>query len=119
MLAEPDEPARTEKSGSTLFWGGMAIVTAGCLFAGLFWLGYRGNWSAPIGPVSDGSIAAIGRALLTRYSMAFELISLALLVAILGALAIARAGRTRADSTTPDETVSSQFVPKPQPAVTV
>ena len=32
---------------------------------------------------------AIGRALLTTYSMAFELISLALLVAILGALAIA------------------------------
>jgi hypothetical protein len=97
----------------------MAFVTAGCLFACLFWLGYRGNWSAPAGPVSDGSIAAIGRALLTRYSMAFELISLALLVAILGALAIARAGRTRPDSIAPDETVSSKFVTKPQPAVTV
>jgi NADH-quinone oxidoreductase subunit J len=119
MLAEPDEPARTEKSGSTLVWGGMAFVTAGCLFAGLFWLGYRGNWSAPAGPVSDGSIAAIGRALLTSYSMAFELISLALLVAILGALAIARAGRTRPDSIAPDERVSSKFGTKPQPAVAV
>jgi NADH-quinone oxidoreductase subunit J len=119
MLAEPDEPARTETSGSTLLWGGMSFVTAGSLFGGLFWLGYRGNWSAPVGRVSDGSIAAIGRALLTTYSMAFELISLALLVAILGALAIARAGRTRPDSITPDGPVSSKFVTKPQPAVTV
>jgi NADH-quinone oxidoreductase subunit J len=117
MLAEPDEPGRTETSGSTLVWGGLAFTTAGCLFGGLFWLGYRGNWSAPVGPVSDGSIAAIGRALLTTYSMAFELISLALLVAILGALAIARAGRTRPGPMTPDEVVSSKFVTKPQPAV--
>lgn len=46
--------------------------------------------------VNDGSIRALGIALLTTYSAAFELISLALLVAILGALAIARTGRTRA-----------------------
>jgi len=38
---------------------------------------------------------AIGVSLLTTYSLAFELISLALLVAILGALAIARAGRRK------------------------
>jgi NADH-quinone oxidoreductase subunit J len=44
---------------------------------------------------NDGSLAAIGRALLTTYSLAFELISLALLVAILGALAIARQGREK------------------------
>ena len=43
----------------------------------------------------DGSVQAIGRALLSTYSLAFELISLALLVAILGALAIARTGRTK------------------------
>ena len=45
--------------------------------------------------LSDGSISAIGKSLLTTYSMAFELISLALLVAILGALVIARTGRTK------------------------
>src|SRR3974377_1675557 len=39
---------------------------------------------------------AIGKSLLTTYSLAFELISLALLVAIIGALAIARTGRTSA-----------------------
>ena len=45
--------------------------------------------------VNDGSIAVIGKALLTTYSLAFELISLALLVAIVGALAIARTGRSK------------------------
>ncbi len=42
---------------------------------------------------SDGSLKAIGMALLTTYSLAFELVSLVLLVAIVGALAIARGGR--------------------------
>jgi NADH:ubiquinone oxidoreductase subunit 6 (subunit J) len=45
---------------------------------------------------SDGSVADLGLAFLTRYSLAFELISLVLLVAILGALAIARGGRRTA-----------------------
>ncbi len=108
MLAEPDEPARTETSGSTLLWGGFAFLIAGGLFCGLFWLGSRANWSAPVEPVSDGSLAAIGRALLTTYSMAFELISLALLVAILGALAIARAGRTRPEAPGPNVTPGSE-----------
>jgi NADH-quinone oxidoreductase subunit J len=40
-------------------------------------------------------VHAIGVSLLTTYSLAFELISLVLLVAILGALAIARHGRTQ------------------------
>lgn len=93
MLAETEEPARTEKSGSTLAWGGLAVGIAGGIFVGLIWIGSHGNWSSPAKLLNDGSIAAIGRALLTTYSMAFELISLALLVAILGALAIARSGR--------------------------
>lgn len=95
MLAEPDEPARTEKSGSTVFWGGLALLVAAAIFCGLIWLGVHQQWTAPRDLLNDGSVAAIGRALLTTYSMAFELISLALLVAILGALAIARTGRTR------------------------
>ena len=95
MLAEPDEPSRTEKSGATLRWGGLALLIAAAIFCGLVWLGTHGPWAMPANLLNDGSIAAIGRALLTTYSMAFELISLALLVAILGALAIARSGRTR------------------------
>lgn len=108
MLAEPDEPARTQKSGSTVLWGGMALFTAAAIFCGLGWLGTHGPWVSPTALLNDGSIAAIGRALLTTYCMAFELISLALLVAILGALTIARWGRTRP--------VESVFIPNGAPA---
>jgi NADH:ubiquinone oxidoreductase subunit 6 (subunit J) len=45
--------------------------------------------------VGDGSIRALGLSFLTTYSLAFELISLVLLVAILGALTIARTGRDK------------------------
>src|SRR6266404_4519396 len=90
MLAEPDEPAPV-KTGATLAWGGLGAVVAGALFGALAWLGTHGNWPSPADLLNDGSIEAIGRSLLTTYSLAFELISLALLVAILGALAIARA----------------------------
>src|SRR5690349_18901581 len=43
MLAEPDEPVRTEKSGSTLAWGGLALLTAAVMFAALVWLGINGK----------------------------------------------------------------------------
>jgi NADH:ubiquinone oxidoreductase subunit 6 (subunit J) len=95
MLAEPDEPANDEKRSGTMLWGGIAVLAAGAIFWGLWRLGSTGTWTAPDSLANDGSIQAIGRALLTTYSMAFELISLALLVAILGALAIARTGRSK------------------------
>jgi NADH:ubiquinone oxidoreductase subunit 6 (subunit J) len=95
MLAEPDEPAAV-KSASGVFYGGIALAAAAAIFCGLAWLGTHNHWSAPTEFANDGSIQAIGRLLLTSYSMAFELISLALLVAILGALAIARTGRSQA-----------------------
>ena len=96
MLAEPDEPANDEERSGTMLWGGLAVAAAAAIFWGLWRLGTSVNWTAPDSLANDGSIQAIGRALLTTYSMAFELISLALLVAILGALAIARTGRTKA-----------------------
>ena len=95
MLAEPDEPKDDETSGGALLWGGMAVVVAGAIFWGLWRLGAGAHWLPAHEPVNDGSIKAIGVSLLTTYSLAFELISLALLVAILGALAIARTGRTK------------------------
>ncbi len=94
MLAEPEEPAPSNAARAIL-WGGVSLLVAVAIFAGLAWLGVHSNWSAPLERVNDGSIEAIGKSLLTTYSMAFELISLALLVAILGALAIARAGRAK------------------------
>ena len=95
MLAEPDEALREEKPGATLLWGGFALVISAAIFWGLGRLGAQQDWTAPVTRVSDGSVSAIGKSLLTTYSMAFELISLALLVAIVGALAVARTGRTK------------------------
>lgn len=97
MLAEPDEPPKGERPDSSWLWGGAAVAAALAIFGGLWQLGVGTKWAVPDPKlVADGSVPAIGRSLLTTYSMAFELISLALLVAILGALAIARAGRTKA-----------------------
>lgn len=96
MLAEPEEPANDESHGSAWLWSGVALAAAGAIFWGLWRLGVHADWARPVSRVNDGSIQAIGGSLLTTYSLAFELISLALLVAILGALAIARTGRTKA-----------------------
>jgi len=96
MLAEPDEPANDEKPGAVVVWGGIALAAAGGIFWGLTRLGTRANWPSPEALSESGSIKAIGVSLLTTYSLAFELISLVLLVAIIGALAIAKAGRRQA-----------------------
>src|SRR5215471_1536984 len=83
MLAEPEEPARDQKLRPVLVWGAFGVLIAAVIFGGLSWLGAHGKWVSPTELANDGSLAAIGRALLTTYSLAFELISLALLVAIL------------------------------------
>ncbi|HEY9174604.1 MAG TPA: NADH-quinone oxidoreductase subunit J [Verrucomicrobiae bacterium] len=49
----------------------------------------------PEAKAGAGSVQEIGKALLTTYGFVFELISLVLLVAILGALVVARYGRTK------------------------
>jgi NADH:ubiquinone oxidoreductase subunit 6 (subunit J) len=95
MLAEPDESVREENRGATVLWGLFAFVICAAIFWGLWHLGAQQDWTAPVTRVTDGSVSAIGKALLTTYSMAFELISLALLIAIIGALAVARTGRTK------------------------
>lgn len=53
------------------------------------------GWTTPASRINQGSLKDIGIALLTTYSFAFELISLVLLIAILGALVIAHQGRTK------------------------
>ena len=96
MLAEPDEPkpeAHTRPYPVISPLIGVAVAAG--VFLGIAWLSLNANWSAPAKLVSDGSIKDIGIRLLTTYSVPFELISLVLLVAILGALVIARSGRTK------------------------
>ncbi len=92
MLAEPDEP--TDAPGQhSLSWTLGAAAAAGGVFLALALLGLKGDWPAPPKQVSDGSVENIGVALLTSQSLAFLTIALVLLVAILGAIAIARKGR--------------------------
>ncbi len=95
MLSETDEPAQEKQRSFAALWGlGAVLVGLGVFFA-VSRLSLGGPWKVPAAFANDGSVQAIGLALLTTYSLAFELISLVLLVAILGALVIARSGRTK------------------------
>ena len=95
MLAEPDEAPSRETPCAALGWGGLALLISGAVFWGIAKLGLNHRWPLPGAQANDGSVKAIGVSLLTTYSLAFEVISLVLLVAILGALVIARYGRTK------------------------
>ena len=96
MLSEPDEPEAHLARRISLRWAGLGLLVGAAIFAGLVKLSLGQVWPRPPQQLSDGSVKAIGISLLTTYSVAFELISLVLLVAILGALGIARSGRHRA-----------------------
>jgi NADH-quinone oxidoreductase subunit J len=94
MLAEPDEPARARMS-SNRWWAALALVVSGGVLWGLVHLSLAAPRFVTRPPINDGSVHAIGVSMLTTHSFAFELISVVLLVAIVGALAVARPGRTR------------------------
>ncbi len=91
MFAAPEE---SKKQGPpSPLAGPFGILTAALLFCGFTLLVLKTDW--PVYPkVNDGSVEAMGTLLLTEYSMVFELISIVLLVAIIGALVIARRGRS-------------------------
>jgi len=91
MLADPIEKAKFGPSSPLA--GPLALITAGLLFGGLALLGSRTQWPNAA-KINDGSVKTIGIQLLTNYSMVFELISIVLLIAIIGALVIARRGRS-------------------------
>jgi len=95
MLAEPDEAPRRETRRAAVGWGGGALLASGAAFWGISRVGLNHSWITPAAKVNQGTVKDIGISLLTTYSLAFELISLVILVAILGALVIARYGRTK------------------------
>ena len=74
-------------------------LSAACLaVAALFGLGLvvlvgRASWRPAAAAPVTASIQDLGRALLGRFGFPFELISVVLLLAILGALVVARSGR--------------------------
>lgn len=95
MLAEPDEAPVRESRRAVLGWGALGLAISGAVFWGVAKLGMSHAWVKPEAKTGAGSVQDLGKALLTTYGFAFELISLVLLVAILGALVIARYGRTK------------------------
>jgi len=94
MLAEPEEKDKAGQKGSKLA-GPLGFCIGAMVFAGLSVMGLSTKWQQfPRVTASTGSMGDIGKTLLTTHSMVFELISIVLLIAILGALVIARKGRS-------------------------
>ncbi len=93
MLAEPEESKKIAKRNPLA--GPLSIIASGILVFGLAALGTGTEWKVPASRLNDGSVEEVGQSLLTTYSMSFELISVVLLLAIIGALVLARAGRSK------------------------
>ena len=70
-----------------------ALLGAGSVFAFLLLLTRKTTWLPAAERSTDWSITTIGHYLLTNYVLIFEVISLLLLVAMLGAIVTARNGR--------------------------
>ena len=93
MLADPKHEVEVGKG--SIFTGPLSFALGIMLFWGLSTLAGKTAWVVPAERINDGSIEEVGKALLSNYSMVFELISIVLLVAIVGALVLARQGRSR------------------------
>lgn len=89
MLASPEG---INKRPSNALTGPIGMSTAALLAGGLITMAVQTHWQ-PHTKTTDGGMYNIGIQLLTNYSMVFELISIVLLIAIIGGLAIARGGR--------------------------
>jgi NADH-quinone oxidoreductase subunit J len=70
-----------------------ALAGAGAVFAFLWLLVRKTKWTPALERSTDWSVTTLGHYLLNQYVLIFELISLLLLVAMLGAIVIARGGR--------------------------
>jgi len=91
MLASPkDEPLGLPRN---VMVGVSSLLVAGMLAVGLILVVARTHWMPKAVLINAGTVEDLGRALLTRFGFAFELISVVLLLAILGALVVARTGR--------------------------
>ena len=93
MLAEPHEMKRVGKVHALA--GPASILAATVLVWGLAALGTKTVWQPVACRAKTGTLEEVGQSMLTTYSMSFELISVVLLIAIIGSLALARAGRSK------------------------
>lgn len=98
MLSEPDELVATdnEPEPSQRAPVGAALTLLMCALVFLFVtvIGLSHPWPEGYARIGAEPVEAIGIALLSTYVLPFELISLVLLLAIIGALVISRTGRS-------------------------
>lgn len=92
MMADPEDHTGTSSRANVLASPLGASVGA-MLFAALSILGLTTKWQS-FPRQGSGDIKQIGMVLLTSHSMVFEVISIVLLMAIIGALVLARKGRS-------------------------
>jgi NADH-quinone oxidoreductase subunit J len=71
----------------------LAGGVSGLVFVALIGVGAKSKWMVAAAQSNDWSVEALGHMMLTKYNLVFEVISLVLLVAIIGA--IVTAGFTR------------------------
>jgi NADH-quinone oxidoreductase subunit J len=93
MLAAPEDEKRQGSTTSALS-GPFGMITAGLITLGMIGLAINTTFEV-LPKVNMGGVKLIGAELLTSYSMVFELVSIVLLIAIIGALIIARHGRSK------------------------
>jgi NADH-quinone oxidoreductase subunit J len=72
-----------------------ALIVSIITFAGLVQMILSVNWGPGINLSRDWSIKTLGQQLMTRFFLVFELISLLLAIAIIGAIMIANYGQKR------------------------
>jgi NADH-quinone oxidoreductase subunit J len=92
MMAEPGDHTGKSTEGSVLA-GPFGVSIGALLFAALSILAVKTEWQS-FPKQGSGDIEQLGKALLTTHTMVFELISIVLLMAIIGALVLARKGRS-------------------------
>ncbi len=91
MLATPEEGDTAGTKGAGLA-GPLGFSLGALFFGALTMLGLKTHWQV-FPRQNTGNMKQIGTDLLTRHAMVFELISIVLLMAILGAIVLARKGR--------------------------
>ncbi len=91
MLIGGDLPGVALQTRWRVAAAGVAVVAGVLALAGLVYVVVAGSPAAVSGAVpGNGSVQAIGEALFTTYLLPFELASVLLLVAMIGAVALAR-----------------------------
>lgn len=94
MLAEPFESQGITPMGTVLTV--LALAGSAMMAVGLIYLAWTSSWPEPRQHGDVATVQGIGRDLLYEHGLVFELISIVILIAILGAILIARSGRRKA-----------------------